>query len=250
MNICYLGLSSSTIRTHRSSISNKKNRTKIKLPLLLAFDGNKAKAQSVGYNVNDQQEVASENIRIDEESKELDVSKKCSGSSDDRIENARGGNDGTLQSDSAVLSDIATLDKDQVNMAVDLNNNYENDKNEVTVIDVEEEISKSSAVTTEKASTFDDELTVASKISSSLLNTPKTAVDSTREWTNLDEVNKLISQATPSRRVIIKKKVPEVNIRGYNKNCNEKLIFSGNKITHVKTDRKTICREYYAKGEV
>lgn len=86
----------------------------------------------------------------------------------------------------------------------------------------------------------DDELTEA--ISSSLIDTPKTLKASSDNFTDLDEIALLISQASPHRRVVIKKKAPVVAAKGYKKNCNEKLIFAGEKITHVKEDRKVICR--------
>lgn len=111
--------------------------------------------------------------------------------------------------------------------------------------DIEQAYSKYSVRTTDK--TYSDEEEFTEAISSSLLNTPKTVRASSQEYTgsDLDEIALLISQATPTRRVIIKKKDPEVSIKGYNKTCNEKLIFSGNKITHVKTDRKTMCRNLH-----
>lgn len=125
--------------------------------------------------------------------------------------------------------------------------------NDVTIVDIEETdtvskssaratVSKSSAIATDNTYSHDNELTDA--ISSSLLLTPKTV---RKSWSNFEDIASLIRQATPNRRVIVKKIVPEERIKGYNKNCNEKLIFSGNKITHVKTDRKTVCRKYYPK---
>lgn len=143
-------------------------------------------------------------------------------------------------------SNLTSEWSDQLITTVDFNNlprnetNYSN--NEVTLTD--ETVSKYSQRTREDTFTH-DEFTDA--ISSSLLATPKTVEESSREYTDLDEIAMLISRASPDRRVIIKKKVPEVSTKGYNKNCNEKLIFSGNKITHVKTDRKTMCRDYYPK---
>ncbi len=140
---------------------------------------------------------------------------------------------------------VTNTPPDQVINTVDLTNVPDDElRNYVTLTDAEESVvSKSTARTTHS-----NDQGLTDTISSSLIRTPKTVKESSCiEFTDLDEIALLISQASPNRRVIIKKKVPEMAVKGYNKNCDEKLIFSGDKITHVKTDRKTICRNYEPK---
>lgn len=123
--------------------------------------------------------------------------------------------------------------------------------NIVTITDIgsENTFTKSplaTPMTTDNELARDEELT--DTFSSSLVATPKTTdIETSREWSDLDEIASLINQASPSRRIVIKKKLPDVDVKGYNKVCNEKLIFSGNKITHVKIDRKTMCRDFNPK---
>lgn len=122
----------------------------------------------------------------------------------------------------------------------------------VTITDIGSEITLRNSQNNEPKATendlpHDEELT--DTFSSSLVATPKTTErDTAREWTDFDEIASLINQASPSRRIVIKKKLPDVSVKGYSKICSEKIIFSGNKITHVKTDRKTMCRDLNPKN--
>ncbi|XP_037034180.1 uncharacterized protein LOC119072968 [Bradysia coprophila] len=117
-----------------------------------------------------------------------------------------------------------------------------NTNNYVTLTDIEESIPET--MRDEGLTSICSESSATNNISSSLIATPKTMNDSPNDCTDLDEIALLISLASPSKRVVIKKVMPGVAVKGYNRNCDEKLIFSGDKVTHVKTDRKVICRKY------
>lgn len=275
---------SSFATSGQPSNSNNKNRKTI-LPQLLAFGDNRLSATGNSITIigdryahhdknytgeltetNYHDSASNRTSNVPEEIKEFEPTKhyvyrtgiieeKTGGTEDKHELNERflpesnsdaAQNQTGLNNTSHFTSDSA----DQLISTVDYNNLPRNEttysNNEVTITDIDDEtLSKFSERTVENTFSHDDELTDA--ISSSLLATPKTVGESSREYTDFEEIAMLISRASPDRRVIIKKKVPEVSTRGYNKNCNEKLIFSGNKITHVKTDRKTMCRDYYPK---
>lgn len=254
---------SSLYTSCRSSISNTK---KIRLPQLLAFGDNRlnnipdnAREQDRKEDVVEQPEknvhtppaadLVSKSVdNVLEENKEFDSNLKSDVPDvpDVRVETIVEEKYDTMTTPPNETAELLLpdIDLDTEKSLAEMNISQKSIKlnspvNQVTIADCP---SNFSATATENTFSHDDELTDA--ISSSLLATPKTAKESSYDFADLDEIALLISQASPNRRVIIKKKVPEERIKGYNKNCNEKLIFSGDKITHVKTDRKTICRKY------
>lgn len=164
----------------------------------------------------------------------------------------------TKRNDSSRRESYSLENINVIIVAADVHNPHELEmnhvNNDVIITDIGSDTSFSRPTsatpkTTGKDFSLDEELT--DTISSSLLTTPKTTVrDTPHEWTDLDAIASLINQASPNRRIVIKKKLPEVAVKGYNKHCNEKLIFSGNKITHVKTDRKTVCRNLNPKHDI
>lgn len=271
---CHLGHSSlSSIGiTHRNKTANRKNWKKVKLPLLLPFDSNASedagrKGLTVVSGRNSTTNKQTETVchtpltsdfatrgSDDEEKKTIEIVKDITNNLVEKASEQGTAVDrdrtefGNISQKSFDSSDrlIATVDlKDLPTRPAD------SETSNLTIIDEECDTTfKYSERTTEPTFSGEDELTDA--ISSSLLNTPKTVIASSNDFTgsDLDEIALLISQATPNRRVIVKKKAPEISIKGFNKNCSEKLIFSGNKITHVKTDRKTMCRNYYPKNEI
>lgn len=130
-----------------------------------------------------------------------------------------------------------------VDLDVAPENSLNNTNNYATLTDIEESIPET--IYDDGVTSIYSQSKTTNNISSTLMATPKTMKESSNDCTDLDEITFLISQASPSRRVVIRKRAPDVTkVKGYSKNCDEKLIFSGDKVTHVKTDRKVICRPY------
>lgn len=239
--------------SRRSSISNTK---KIRLPQLLAFGDNR---------LNNIRDNASEQDRKEDVVEQTEKKVHTPSAADLMIKIVDNVPEENKEFDPNLKSDVPDVPDDRVETIIeetfDIMRTPPNETAELLLPDINLDTEKSlpEMNTSQKSikvnspvnqvtiadcpSNFsaphDDELTDA--ISSSLLATPKTVKESSYD---LDEIAFLISKASPNRRVIIKKKVPDERIKGYNKNCNEKLIFSGEKITHIKTDRKTICRKY------